>query len=166
MKVTIFINNPDTIKALNGKSIESFSDSNIKIIGNKIPLLGLTKLIKDHSGLSLLESRDIVLDILNLEKVDIEVKNVESFRSEISDFDKENLIKIRYFNKTLSREISILELGICEEKDYIDFIIEHYSDIENPEFKDIFKDILIKIDKNKLSEIFNKFKDILQPPLK
>jgi len=134
----------------------------IKLISPISNRLKFVKLIKECSNLSLRDSRDICDRLHNGEIQIFEVREndninyAKKFREDIIDcggnFQVSGGIEFQ-------RNYKILELGIGEDSDYIDFISESFFQniLKNPQ--DFLKSVLKKLKREELIELFDNSKE-------
>ena len=134
----------------------------IKLIENCPNKLIFVKLIKECSGLGLKESKDIC-DRLHAGEVqtfevreDDSVNYAKKFRQDIVNcggkFQVSGCVEFQ-------RNYKMLQLGIGDDSDYIDFISESIfqNNLENSE--EFLKFVLTKFNREQLIEIFDKSKE-------
>ena len=134
----------------------------IKLIENCPSKLLLVKLIKDCSGLGLKESKDIC-DRLHAGEVqtfevreDDAVNYAKKFRQDIVNCGGKFQVS---GGVEFQRNYKMLQLGIGDDSDYIDFISESIfqNNLENSE--EFLKFVLTKFNREQLIEIFDKSKE-------
>ena len=118
--------------------------------------LAFVKLIKEVSGLGLIESKDIAdtfdYDINKVVEFEILTsKSIDQFRKDLKDMGGQYLVN---GGVEFDREYKLLTLGLGEEEDYIDFISENLNYFTNQQ--EAIKAILTKLSKEDLIEITNK----------
>lgn len=135
----------------------------IKLLEGTPNKLTLVKLIKDCSGLGLKESKEICD---NLHHFPGNVQSFETRQDGIINYAK----KFREDIKTCGgkftvsggqefiREYKMLDLGIGENQDYTDFIIEYFENNFEDQ-KDFLKFVLSKLKREELISIFEKTKE-------
>jgi hypothetical protein len=132
----------------------------IKLRSNCLAKLVFVKLIKDTTGLGLREAKDLVDQICDSEypTINISFPNLNllnKFRSEIvnvSFYDEPPIIGLSIEDQ---RELKMLEIGIGDRSDYINFIAQNIlTGFGNSDELLIF--ILQKFNKEDLIEIINK----------
>ena len=135
----------------------------IKLIEKCVNKLIFVKLIKDCSGLGLKESKDIC-DRLHTHPLEIQtfvvrqdgITNYEKkFRDEISNAGGKFLIS---GGTEFMRDFKILDLGIGDNEDYANFIIDYYENSFEDQ-KEFLKFVLSKLNREELLSIFEKAKE-------
>jgi hypothetical protein len=136
----------------------------IKLIGKSPNKLALVKLIKDCSGLGLKESKDIcdalhdypgMVQSFETRQDDTGTNYVKKFREEIKNCGGEFIVS---GGTELMREFKMLELGIGDNQDYADFIIDYYENNFEDQ-KEFLKFVLSKLKREELVSIFEKAKE-------
>ena len=126
--------------------------------------LQLVKLIKDCSGLGLKESKDICDrlhsypgDVQSFEarQDDTGINYARKFREEIKNCGGEFIVS---GGKELMREFKMLELGIGDNQDYADFIVDYYENNFEDQ-KDFLKFVLSNLKREDLISIFEKARE-------
>ena len=134
----------------------------IKLIENCPNKLQFVKLIKECSGLGLKESKDIC-DRLHAGEVqtfevreDDAVNYAKKFRQDIVSCGGRFQVS---GGVEFQRNYKMLELGIGDDSDYVDFISESIfqNNLENSE--EFLKFVLTKFNREQLIEIFDKSKE-------
>jgi hypothetical protein len=134
----------------------------IKLIENCPNKLIFVRLIKDCSGLGLKESKDIC-DRLHAGEVqtfeareDDAVNYAKKFRQDIVSCGGKFQVS---GGVEFQRNYKMLELGIGDDSDYVDFISESIfqNNLENSE--EFLKFVLSKFNREELIEIFDKSKE-------
>jgi hypothetical protein len=135
----------------------------IKLIEKCVNKLIFVKLIKDCSGLGLKESKDIC-DRLHSHPLEIQtfvvrqdgITNYEKkFRDEISNAGGKFIIS---GGTEFMRDFKILDLGIGDNEDYVNFIIDYYENSFEDQ-KEFLKFVLSKLNREELLSIFEKAKE-------
>jgi hypothetical protein len=135
----------------------------IKLIEKCVNKLIFVKLIKDCSGLGLKESKDIC-DRLHSHPLEIQtfvvrqdgITNYEKkFRDEISNAGGKFIIS---GGTEFMRDFKILDLGIGDNEDYANFIIDYYENSFEDQ-KEFLKFVLSKLNREDLMSIFEKAKE-------
>jgi hypothetical protein len=134
----------------------------IKLISPTANKLQLVKLIKDCSNLGLKDSKDICDRLHNGEVQIFEVRKndninyAKKFREDIINCGGNFQIN---GGLEFQRNYKILELGIGENSDYIDFISESFFQniLKNPQ--DFLKSVLKKLKREELIELFDNSKE-------
>ena len=135
----------------------------IKLIEKCVNKLIFVKLIKDCSGLGLKESKDIC-DRLHSHPLEIQtfvvrqdgITNYEKkFRDEISNAGGKFIIS---GGTEFMRDFKILDLGIGDNEDYANFIIDYYENSFEDQ-KEFLKFVLSKLNREELLSIFEKAKE-------
>lgn len=144
----------------------------IKLVKPTVQKLAFVKLIKDCSGLGLKEAKDLCDDlhsypgkvyempIRDWETIDwntgVKTPTTTDYRKKFTDEIK-NVEGKFIINGGVQwqRDVKMLQLGIAEESDYIEFMKDYIlSNFDNSENLLIFA--LNKLSKEDLQEIFNK----------
>lgn len=134
----------------------------IKLIENCPNKLIFVKLIKECSGLGLKESKDIC-DRLHAGEVqtfevreDDAVNYAKKFRQDIVSCGGKFQVS---GGVDFQRNYKMLELGIGDDSDYVDFISESIfqNNLESPE--EFLKFVLTKFNREQLIELFDKSKE-------
>jgi len=136
----------------------------IKLTKGSTNKLSLVKLIKDCSELGLKESKDICDRLHNYpgntqsfeaRRDDTGINYAKKFREEIKYCGGEFIVS---GGKELMRDFKMLELGLGDNQDYADFIIDYYeNDFEDQ--KEFLKFVLSKLKREELVSIFEKAKE-------
>jgi hypothetical protein len=135
----------------------------IKLIEKCVNKLIFVKLIKDCSGLGLKESKDIC-DRLHSHPLEIQTFVVrqdgitnyaKKFRDEISNAGGKFIIS---GGTEFMRDFKILDLGIGDNEDYANFIIDYYENSFEDQ-KEFLKFVLSKLNREELLSIFEKAKE-------
>jgi hypothetical protein len=135
----------------------------IKLIEKCVNKLIFVKLIKDCSGLGLKESKDIC-DRLHSHPLEIQTFVVrqdgitnyaKKFRDEISNAGGKFIIS---GGTEFMRDFKILDLGIGDNEDYVNFIIDYYENSFEDQ-KEFLKFVLSKLNREELLSIFEKAKE-------
>lgn len=136
----------------------------IKMISVATNKLQLVKLIKDCSELGLKESKDIcdrlhsypgTVQIFEVRHENTGINYAKKFRDEIKNCGGEFIVS---GGTEFIRDFKILELGIGDNQDYADFIVDYYENgFENQ--TDFFKLVLSKLKREELISIFEKTKE-------
>jgi hypothetical protein len=135
----------------------------IKLIEKCVNKLIFVKLIKDCSGLGLKESKDIC-DRLHTHPLEIQTFVVrqdgitnyaKKFRDEISNAGGKFIIS---GGTEFMRDFKILDLGIGDNEDYANFIIDYYENSFEDQ-KEFLKFVLSKLNREELLSIFEKAKE-------
>jgi len=132
----------------------------VKIILKKPALqkLALTKIIKEHTGMTLTDAK-LTVDSLHQIPYQPQEFNLSNskYREPVKSFlDSLKVIGLEYVTKTIQneREIKMMELGIAEHEDYISFLSG-----QNPIFEintsKVAKLALEKLKLEDLKEIFS-----------
>jgi hypothetical protein len=135
----------------------------IKLIEKCANKLIFVKLIKDCSGLGLKESKDICdrLHSHPLETQSFVVRQdgitnyAKKFRDEISNCGGKFIV---CGGTEFMRDFKILDLGIGDNEDYANFIIDYYE-INFEDQKEFLKFVLSKLNREDLMSIFEKAKE-------
>jgi hypothetical protein len=135
----------------------------IKLIEKCVNKLIFVKLIKDCSVLGLKESKDIC-DRLHSHPLEIQTFVVrqdgitnyaKKFRDEISNAGGKFIIS---GGTEFMRDFKILDLGIGDNEDYVNFIIDYYENSFEDQ-KEFLKFVLSKLNREELLSIFEKAKE-------
>jgi hypothetical protein len=135
----------------------------IKLIEKCDNKLIFVKLIKDCSGLGLKESKDIC-DRLHshphetqsfVVRQDGITNYAKKFRDEISNCGGKFIV---CGGTEFMRDFKILDLGIGDNEDYANFIIDYYE-INFEDQKEFLKFVLSKLNREDLMSIFEKAKE-------
>lgn len=136
----------------------------IKLTKGATNKLVLVKLIKDCSGLGLKESKDICdrlhsypgnTQSFEARQDDTVINYAKKFREEIKNCGGEFIVS---GGAELMRDFKMLELGLGDNQDYADFIIDYYeNDFEDQ--KEFLKFVLSKLKREELVSIFEKAKE-------
>lgn len=135
----------------------------IKLIEPCTQKLLFVKLIKECSNLGLKESKDICdrlhsfpREIQTFEVRDYDVIYAKKFRQDIVNCGGKFQVS---GGVEFQRNYKMLELGIGDDSDYIDFISESFfeNSLENPE--EFLKFVLTKFNREQLIELFNRAKE-------
>jgi len=136
----------------------------IKLTKGATNKLVLVKLIKDCSGLGLKESKDICdrlhsypgdAQSFEARQDDTGINYAKKFREEIKNCGGEFIVS---GGTELMRDFKMLELGLGDNQDYADFIIDYYeNDFEDQ--KEFLKFVLSKLKREELVSIFEKAKE-------
>lgn len=135
----------------------------IKLIEGTANKLQLVKLIKDCSGLGLKEAKDIC-DMLHHSptvfqtfetRQDGVVNYARKFREEVKNCGGKFIVS---GGTEFMREFKMLDLGIGDNEDYADFIIEYYENNFDDE-KEFLKFVLSKLKREELISIFERAKE-------
>lgn len=135
----------------------------IKLIEKCTNKLIFVKLIKECSNLGLRESKDICdrLHSHPLEMQTFEVKQdgitnyAKKFRDEISNSGGKFIVS---GGTEFMRDFKILDLGIGDNEDYANFIIDYYENSFEDQ-KEFLKFVLSKLNREDLMSIFEKAKE-------
>lgn len=136
----------------------------IKLVGITPNKLALVKLIKDCSGLGLKESKDICDrlhsypgDIQSFEarQDDTGINYAKRFREEIKNCGGEFIVS---GGTEFMRDFKMLELGIGDNQDYADFIVDYYENGFEDQ-TDFLKFVVSKLKREELISIFEKTKE-------
>ena len=133
----------------------------LKLIEKVESKLQLVKLIKDCSGLGLRESKDICDNLHAGMTQTFEVRQ-DGIVNYANKFRKELNIcggKFQVSGGTeFQREFKMLDLGIGENEDYIEFITEYFeNNFENQ--KEFLKFVLSKLDRHEIISVFERTKE-------
>lgn len=124
-------------------------------------ILRLVKLVKDHTGWGLKESKDWVDNLRDTKKSSLEVKNVSLFEKEI------NPIKgVSTNNKAKIRLEKLIKIGIAGRDEKIEFYSEKMaldlltslrdsSEINFDRAKQYIRDLISKLDDENLEKVVN-----------
>jgi len=134
----------------------------IKLIENCPNKLQFVKLIKECSGLGLKESKDICDRLHNGEiqifeaRDDDAVNYAKKFRQDIVNCGGKFQVS---GGVEFQRDYKMLELGIGDDSDYVDFISESIfqNNLENSE--EFLKFVLSKFNREQLVELFDRTKE-------
>lgn len=135
----------------------------IKLIEKCTNKLIFVKLIKDCSGLGLKESKDIC-DRLHSHPLETQTFVVrqdgitnyaKKFRDEISNSGGKFIVS---GGTEFMRDFKILDLGIGDNEDYANFIIDYYENNFEDQ-KEFLKFVLSKLHREDLMSIFEKAKE-------
>lgn len=136
----------------------------VKLLVGSPNKLALVKLIKDCSGLGLKESKDIC-DRLHSHPGDIQsfetrqdntgTNYAKKFREEIKNCGGEFIVS---GGTELMRDFKILDLGVGDNEDYANFIIDYYENNFEDQ-KEFLKFVLSKLNREELLSIFEKAKE-------
>jgi hypothetical protein len=130
--------------------------------------LAFVKIIKECTGLGLKEAKwkaDEMIDNLkqgNTKFTELELLNggiIKQFQSDIFDIGVECYMS---GGLQLEREFKMLSLGLGDNEDYSNFIIDYINSVGREESVGIIRPIIDKLSKEDLEEIFiNISKDII-----
>ncbi len=133
----------------------------LKLIEKAESKLQLVKLIKDCSGLGLRESKDIC-DNLHAgmtqtfeTRQDGIVNYAKKFREEIKNCGGKFIVS---GGTEFLREFKMLDLGIGDNEDYVDFIVEYFENNFEDQ-KDFLKFVLSNLKREELISIFERAKE-------
>ncbi len=133
----------------------------LKLIEKAESKLQLVKLIKDCSGLGLRESKDIC-DNLHAgmtqtfeTRQDGIVNYSKKFREEIKNCGGKFIVS---GGTEFLREFKMLDLGIGDNEDYVDFIVEYFENNFEDQ-KDFLKFVLSNLKREELISIFERAKE-------
>ncbi len=133
----------------------------LKLIEKAESKLQLVKLIKDCSGLGLRESKDIC-DNLHAgmtqtfeTRQDGIVNYAKKFREEIKNCGGKFIVS---GGTEFLREFKMLDLGIGDNEDYADFIVEYFENNFEDQ-KDFLKFVLSNLKREELISIFERAKE-------
>ncbi len=136
----------------------------IKLLEKCTNKLVFVKLIKDCSELGLKESKDICDSLHNYPDIvqnfearqdNTGVNYVKKFRNEIVNCGGKFQIS---GGTEFMRDFKILDLGIGDNEDYANFIVEYYENNFEDQ-KDFLKFVLSKLKREDLMSIFEKAKE-------
>lgn len=118
--------------------------------------LMIVKFIKKHTGLSLKKAKDCMDELYLSGFVNIDSLydiNMKELNEDISEINTDECY-LKATNQSYDRNRKILLLGLGEEKDYVDFVMENIKFDNNVE--NFLKDCLSYMKKDDLIEVFKK----------
>ncbi len=135
----------------------------IKLVEGTTNKLLLVKLIKDCSGLGLKESKDICDRLHSSPNItqtfetrqDGIINYAKKFREEIKNCGGKFIVS---GGTEFLREFKMLDLGIGDNEDYADFIVEYFENNFEDQ-KDFLKFVLSNLKREELISIFERAKE-------
>ncbi len=119
--------------------------------------LTFIKVLIRFSSSGLYTTKDSIDRLFSEKKpIIIDVLDSKSFIDEVKALDEYDVLNILDLGTSYYRDLNILKLGICDKKEYVDFIMTYYEHLSDKNF--LIK-ILSRLDNNNLKDIVLEMND-------